>query len=166
MKKLASLVLVALAGSLFVSCETSSNPNSGRTVFRLEDNPSGGNGSRYGYKPGANQNSGSIAATNGSGPDEGEPDDVLGGGTELLVPDGGGTGAVADGGTPTEPAGGGTKPPDPVPATAKTPFANPVPGKFGHVYSPYAKGKEVDVSGYPPGTEVRCPYTQKIFKVP
>lgn len=164
MKKLASLALAALAGSLFVSCETASNPNSGRTVFRLEDNPSSGSGSRYGYRSGADQNAGGAPAT--TGPDEGEPDDVLGGGTELLNPDGGGTGTVADGGTSTNPAGGGTKPPKTPPVTAATPFANPVPGKFGHVYSPYAKNKEVDVSGYPPGTEVRCPYTQKIFKVP
>ncbi|MFP6874526.1 MAG: hypothetical protein VCA55_13580 [Verrucomicrobiales bacterium] len=46
------------------------------------------------------------------------------------------------------------------------PYADPVPGKYGRVYSPFAKGKEVDVSEFPPGTLVRCPYTQKIFKVP
>ena len=46
------------------------------------------------------------------------------------------------------------------------PYANPVPGKVGHVYSPFANGREVDVTGFPPGTEVRCPYTKMIFRVP
>jgi len=41
-----------------------------------------------------------------------------------------------------------------------------LPGKYGRVYSPFAKEKEIDVSDFPPGTLVRCPYTQKIFRVP
>ena len=46
------------------------------------------------------------------------------------------------------------------------PNATPVPGQPGRVYSPFASGKEVDVQGYPPGTEVKCPWTSKAFRVP
>jgi hypothetical protein len=46
------------------------------------------------------------------------------------------------------------------------PYGIPVPGKPHLVESPYSPGKYVDVEGFPPGTEVKDPYTQKIFLVP
>ena len=49
---------------------------------------------------------------------------------------------------------------------AQFPVAKPVPGKQGYVFSPYDKGKYVDVSGYTPGSKVKDPYAQKIFIVP
>ncbi|MBA3272434.1 MAG: hypothetical protein H0T11_00980 [Chthoniobacterales bacterium] len=53
-------------------------------------------------------------------------------------------------------------------ATVKAdyPYAVPVPGKPGFVRSPYSPDKMTDVRGYAPGTEVKDPYTQKIFLVP
>jgi uncharacterized Zn-finger protein len=42
-----------------------------------------------------------------------------------------------------------------------------VSGRPGFVYSPYAgRNQVVDVTGLKAGTEVKCPYTGKIFRVP
>ena len=47
------------------------------------------------------------------------------------------------------------------------PTAKSVPGKSGYVFSPFdAEGRYVDVSGFPPGTKVKDPWTDKIFIVP
>jgi len=59
-----------------------------------------------------------------------------------------------------------TKPAAPKPAVS-FPMGIVIPGKKGFCKSPYAEYAEpVDVRGYPAGTEVRCPYTNKIFIVP
>lgn len=64
--------------------------------------------------------------------------------------------------------------PSPPPTTAPQtkvakgdyPYGIPVPGKPHLVESPYSPGKYIDVEGFPPGTEVKDPYTDKIFLVP
>jgi hypothetical protein len=59
-----------------------------------------------------------------------------------------------------------TPPPAP-PRVGNYDYGKPVPGKPGFVTSPYAPASGyVDVRGFPPGTEVMDPYTQKIFLVP
>ena len=70
--------------------------------------------------------------------------------------------------TQGQPASTGPGPNGTVGAPSKDyPYAVKVAGKPGFVTSPYAPySGYVDVRGFPPGTEVKDPYTQKVFLVP
>lgn len=55
----------------------------------------------------------------------------------------------------------------PQPKVGSYDYGKAVPGKPGFVTSPYAPyAGYVDVRGFPPGTEVKDPYTSKVFLVP
>ena len=73
----------------------------------------------------------------------------------------------------TYPSTSATSRPSATPRSSSTnsapqfPVAKAVPGKPGYVFSPYdPNGGYVDVSGYPSGSKVKDPYSQKIFLVP
>jgi hypothetical protein len=60
-----------------------------------------------------------------------------------------------------------TPEPTATPAAREMAYGTPVPGKPGFVTSPHSPyAGYVDVRGFPPGTEVKCPYSGKIFLVP
>ncbi|SRR6266567_4810301 len=46
------------------------------------------------------------------------------------------------------------------------PFGIPIPSRPNLVESPFTPGRYVDIAGFAPGTEVRDPYKDKIFRVP
>ncbi len=58
--------------------------------------------------------------------------------------------------------------PSPKPdVSSDKPTATAVPGQAGMVYSPFdSQKRKVNVDGFPSGSEARCPYTKKIFRVP
>jgi len=49
---------------------------------------------------------------------------------------------------------------------AALPYGKPIPGKPGFLYSPYDPKFIIDVRGFPPGTLVNDPNTNKPFRVP
>jgi hypothetical protein len=74
----------------------------------------------------------------------------------------GGDGKVKDGGVSLSAGGRGAT----VLKVNQPPYGTPVPGKPQLVRSPFTDQGFVDVSGHPPETEVRCPYSGQIFLVP
>lgn len=64
------------------------------------------------------------------------------------------------------PAPGPVPAPSPV-SSGDLPYGTPVPNKPGFATSPWAPDQGwVDLRGFAPGTEVRCPYTSRLFRVP
>ncbi len=136
--KLSSLIIpAALALVLLAACEEESRP-------RLRNNTAAQTGTNnFGYQP----------ATPGTATD------FVTDATPTPTPEANPTPDVAS--TAPTPA------PSPVTELRQVPYGTPVAGKAGFVTSPYAPyAGYVDVRGFPPNTEVKDPYSGKIFLVP
>jgi len=138
----AATVLIALS-----ACQTGEPPKKPSTTH-----------SRYGY--GATPTPTPDATAYATPTPEPTPDPAV----QPQDPSGMTTGAAANNAVPKPSA-------TPAPQTAVTqrdvPYGTPVPGKPGYVTSPHSPySGYVDVRGFPPGTEVKCPYSGKIFLVP
>lgn len=142
MKTLPLIVPAALVLVLFTACEEESRPRTRQSTTAQ----TGGNS--YGYSPTAGTATDFVTDT---------------------VPTTQTDTTVVETTPPTEPT------PTPTPAVTDTttspqrnlPYGTPVAGKAGFVTSPYAPyAGYVDVRGFPPNTEVKDPYSGKIFLVP
>ncbi len=146
----ASLVLI-----LFAACEEESRPRNPNTTAAN----TGSNA--YGYVPGDNTATDFVAPTP-QAPAPTTPAPIV---TDQDVIDSQAqstpeptTTTLQD---PVAPA------PAPVEAARDLQYGTPVPGKAGFVTSPHAPyAGYVDVRGFPPNTEVKDPYSGKIFLVP
>jgi len=142
MKNPSLIIPAALVLILFAACENESRPRN------RADSPAAAGGNQYGYQ-----------ATPGTANDF-VTDETVPPPTETPTPE------------PTpDPTVSATPTPAPTPAVAapvrELPYGTPVPGKQGFVTSPHAPyAGYVDVRGFPPNTEVKDPYSGKIFLVP
>ncbi|MCP4849495.1 MAG: hypothetical protein GY899_16275 [Verrucomicrobiaceae bacterium] len=161
--KSTSVILISVSIAMLVAgCETTNSVN--RSGYSL-DNPQGGTPSRYGYLGVGGVGEGSQGSNQASPGPNRYGAGSGGGTTRNSAPVTSGDGP-SNSETPRKPNGSGTSTATRAKESDDRPYADPVPGKYGRVYSPFAKGKEIDVADFPPGTLVRCPYTQKIFRVP
>ncbi len=173
MKNPLALLLILAVTLPFIGC-TGNQPPGRNTVFhRTEDSPRTGATQRSRY--GANgthsprERSASRTRNNRSVPED--PDGIVKPrdlDPEVEDPDVVSTDPESDDPEKKDPE---TTDPDPAPASSgEPPYAEAVPGKYGLVYSPFVK-KLVNVTDendvpLPPGTEVTCPHTGKVFRVP
>lgn len=171
---LSCILLLPLTG-----CLDESSSGSNRTIFRVDQNAKKEESARYGY--GSKKEDRRKAARNKPSEDTiVKPENPDGSGNQSAVNDPTKTKvdpavettdtvAPPENTIPTEVVE--KKEETPAPANTSSsgggiPVAQMIPGKAGQVYSPFAPGKPCDVSGYPPGTVMECPYTGKEFKVP
>ena len=139
MNRVCFLAVAALSGAAFSACGTTQ-----QNTFEEEYERERAN--QFGYR-------GSVGET--------EYRDVTG---PVVQPD---VAPIAPEPTPEPEPTITTPPPVQDPTRTDYQYGTPVQGKPGFVTSPHAPySGYVDVRGFPPGTEVKDPYTGKIFLVP
>jgi hypothetical protein len=169
MKKIVTFLSCALLLPL-TGCLDESSEGGNRTVFQVDQTARKPQSSRYGFGSAEEEERRKAAR---SKPNEKKPEENL---AETAVAentaDDTSNNASSTGTPEVSPPMEDVKTEEPkttsttTPSSSGAPVAQMIPGKAGQVYSPFAPGKPIDVSGYPPGTLMRCPYTAKEFKVP
>ncbi|MFN0125605.1 MAG: hypothetical protein ACKV19_02835 [Verrucomicrobiales bacterium] len=178
--RLATLLLACMAGGGLVSCTSDTRPDG--NIFLSERSPRYGYGGtdQPRYKYGATENTTAEARgetrylnqrrPSDTVPPEREASTDTSSGSDESTRDSEATETTEAPPRRLEPAPEQPEPtPEPKPkppVTEDIPYATPVPGQEGKVYSPFHSGGYVDVSGMPSGSKARCPYTKKVFRVP
>ena len=165
MKNPLALLLIIAVTMPFIGC-TGNQPPGNETVFhRTDQSPRTGTTNRNRY--GANGTHSPGDPSRPSVPDD--PDGIVK--PRDLEPEGSDVVSIDPEGDDPDKKDPTAGDPDPAGSSAGgPPYAEAVPGKYGLVYSPFVK-KLVNVTDendvpLPPGTEVTCPHTNKIFRVP
>ena len=141
MKQLLS-ILPLLIALLFTGCADTGNQSSKKKTAGTST-----------PRTGDSQFTSDAASTNSAPPTDPSLTDTNGGQTNSIA-----SGPANPFPTPT---------PVPVAPPRDLPYGTPVPGKPGFVTSPHSPtAGYVDVRGFPPGSEVKDPYSGKIFLVP
>lgn len=139
MNRVCFLAVAALFGAAFSACETTQENTFDREYERERAN-------QFGYRGSAGETEYQGLAEPAAQPD--------------VAP-------IAPEPTPEPEPTIANPPPVQDPTRTDYQYGTRVPGKPGFVTSPHAPySGYVDVRGFPPGTEVKDPYTGKIFLVP
>jgi len=179
MNKPLALISILAVSLPLLSCTNDPGATRDTVFYPADESPRTGmtqRQQRFGYRGSSNENPNTRSSSdNGNSRNQppADPDGIIKprdldadpNSPEDLTP----TGGTGD---PTTGAGvGETTTAEP---TSEIPYAEAVPGRYGLVYSPFVTDKKkalVNVTDennvtLPPGTEVQCPLTGKIFRVP
>ncbi len=153
MKTTPLIITASLALFLLAACEEESRPRNPTTTAAANNGTN-----NYGYVPGDDTATDFVDTAPAPAPTPTPAPDPIVSDQDV----------VNQSPSTTDPLATTQQPVAPAPeANRDLSYGTPVPGKAGFVTSPHAPyAGYVDVRGFPPNTEVKDPYSGKIFLVP